>query len=69
MSAKGGMKEVEEQPSVWRKDEVDGHDHGHCRCYQKEGEENRPLIDDVETVTLQKSTYFSRVSNEVSRDS
>lgn len=49
------------------KKELREHDERHCRCYKTKGT-LPPLtpVDDIEGPSLQKSTYYSRVTNKVS---
>lgn len=53
-----------ESPSEKR--ELGEHDERHCRCYKPKGS-LPPLtpVDDIEKPSLQKSTYYSRVTNKV----
>ncbi|XP_037795285.1 calpain-B-like isoform X1 [Penaeus monodon] len=54
-----------ESPSEKR--ELGEHDERHCRCYKPKGS-LPPLtpVDDIEKPSLQKSTYYSRVTNKYS---
>ncbi|XP_050700585.1 calpain-A-like isoform X1 [Eriocheir sinensis] len=57
-------QEVVEEPCVFQPQHQ--HDDRHCRCY-KGGDDKPVLLDNIEPVTLQKQTYYSRVTNEYTR--
>nr|AAT77809.1 calpain alternative form [Gecarcinus lateralis] len=56
-------REIVEEPCVLRQQHQ--HDDRHCRCYK--GGADRTLLDNIEPVSLQKETYYSRVTNEYTK--
>ncbi|XP_071542636.1 calpain-B-like isoform X2 [Panulirus ornatus] len=54
--------EMVEEPSVYKLKETGER---HCRCYKHgDHQDGKFLLDGVESISLQKSTYYSRVANE-----
>nr|XP_045584071.1 calpain-B-like [Procambarus clarkii] len=58
------LTEVREAPSVCKPKQDDER---HCRCYKGHGA-GKHMVDDVEAPSLQKSTYYSRVSSEYTQN-
>ncbi|XP_069952528.1 calpain-B isoform X3 [Cherax quadricarinatus] len=61
------LTEVVEEPSVFKpQDDAEKH----CRCYKGAAgaDGHTHLVDDIESVSLQKSTYYSRVSSEYTQN-